>query len=311
MGVGHGLARAAPVAQADGGQYDEARVQHRGDQQILVDVLADVDHVSAARAELAPLVGEELARDDVVRQFEVAAGRVARPFADPISWSRGLVDAKNDNKKLRAENEALRRQLILDEGALQENVELRKALNYIGPPSVADFNRIDTSVVANPQSALDESIVIGAGSSDGVQLNSVVVEPLGGPDGTGALVGTVNRVTSHASRVTLLTDSESAVTATDLTSPQVIGAVRRGGGSSDVLILDRVPKRPVVRVGDTIITAGSLGTGPLKSKFPRGIPIGTVSSESSADTSLFQSIQLKPFVDFSSIQSVVVLVPKR
>jgi rod shape-determining protein MreC len=257
------------------------------------------------------LDGVQGAGATVLRPCEVAADRVARPFADTISWFRGLVDAKNDNKKLRAENEALRRQLILDEGALQENVELRKALNYIGPPSVADFNRIDTSVVANPQSALDESIVIGAGSSDGVQLNSVVVEPLGGPDGTGALVGTVNRVTSHASRVTLLTDSESAVTATDLTSPQVIGAVRRGGGSSDVLILDRVPKRPVVRVGDTIITAGSLGTGPLKSKFPRGIPIGTVSSESSADTSLFQSIQLKPFVDFSSIQSVVVLVPKR
>jgi rod shape-determining protein MreC len=257
------------------------------------------------------LDGVQGAGATVLRPFEVAADRVARPFADTISWFRGLVDAKNDNKKLRAENEALRRQLILDEGALQENVELRKALNYIGPPSVADFNRIDTSVVANPQSALDESIVIGAGSSDGVQLNSVVVEPLGGPDGPGARVGTGNRVTSHASRVTLLTDSESAVTATDLTSPQVIGAVRRGGGSSDVLILDRVPKRPVVRVGDTIITAGSLGTGPLKSKFPRGIPIGTVSSESSADTSLFQSIQLKPFVDFSSIQSVVVLVPKR
>ena len=132
-----------------------------------------------------------------------------------------------------------------------------------------------------------------------------------GPDGTGALVGTVTRVTSHASRVTLLTDSESAVTATDVTNPQVIGAVRRGGGSSDVLILDRVPKRPYVRIGDTIVTAGSLGAGPLKSKFPRGIPIGTVSSRSSTDANLFQNIQLKPLVDFSSIQSVVVLVPKK
>ena len=53
------------------------------------------------------------------------------------------------------------------------------------------------------------------------------------------------------------------------------------------------------------------GAGPLKSKFPRGIPIGTVSSESSTDASLFQNIQLKPLVDFSSIQTVVVLVPKK
>ena len=246
----------------------------------------------------------------VLRPFEVAADRIARPFADTIGWFRGLVDAKNENKKLRAQNEALRRQLILDEGAIQENVQLRNALNYKGPPSIADFDKVHASVLSNSQGVLDESIVISAGKSDGVQPGSVVVEPIGGPDGTGALVGTVDRVTSHASRVTLLTDSESAVTATDVTNPQVIGAVRRGGGSSDVLILDRVPKKPFVRVGDTIVTAGSLGTGPLKSKFPRGVPIGTVSSKSSTDANLFQSIQLKPLVDFSSIQTVVVLVPK-
>jgi rod shape-determining protein MreC len=247
----------------------------------------------------------------VLRPFEVAADRIARPFADTIGWFRGLVDAKHDNEKLRAQNEALRRQLILDEGAIHQNVELKKALDYKGPPSIADFDRIDTSVVANPQGALEESVVIGAGSADGVLLGSVVVEPMGGPDGSGALVGTVDRVTRNESRVTLLTDSESAVTATDVTNPQVIGAVRRGGGSSDVLVLDRVAKSPYVRVGDTIVTAGSLGAGPLKSKFPRGIPIGTVSSQSSTDASLFQNIQLKPLVDFSSIQSVVVLVPKK
>ena len=247
----------------------------------------------------------------VLRPFEVAADRIARPFADTIGWFRGLVDAKNENKKLRAQNEALRRELILNEGALQENVELRKSLNYKGPPSIADFDKVHTSVVANSQGALDESVVIGAGKADGVQVGSVVIEPLGGSDGSGALVGTVDRATTHESRVTLLTDSESAVTATDVTNPSVIGAVRRGGGSSDVLILDRVQKRPVVRVGDTIVTAGSLGAGPLKSKFPRGIPIGTVWSKSSNDTTLFQNIQLKPLVDFSSIQSVVVLVPRQ
>ena len=36
-----------------------------------------------------------------------------------------------------------------------------------------------------------------------------------------------------------------------------------------------------------------------------------MSSQSSTDANLFQNIQLKPLVDFSSIQSVVVLVPKK
>jgi rod shape-determining protein MreC len=246
----------------------------------------------------------------VLRPFEVAADRVVRPFADTIGWFRGLVDAKNENKKLRQENQALRNQLILDESAVQQNVELQKALDYHGPPSVADYDQVRAAVLANPLSVLDQSVTIAVGSSAGVVNGSVVVEPVGGPDGIGALVGTVTKVAKHVARVTLLTDAESAVTSTDLTNPRVVGVVRRGGGSSDVLILDRVPKQPYVRIGDTIITAGTIGQGALQSKFPRGVPIGTVSSQSNTDTNLFQNIQVKPLVDFSSIRSVVVLVPK-
>jgi rod shape-determining protein MreC len=247
----------------------------------------------------------------VLRPFEVAADRVSRPFADTIGWFRGLVDAKSENKRLRAQVAELQGQLILDEGAVQENVQLRKALDYHGPPSVADFRRVNAAVLANPQSAIDQSVTISAGTSQGVVPGSVVVEPTGGPNGIGALVGTVDRATSDVARVTLLTDAESAVTATDLTNTRVVGAVRRGSGSSDVLILDRVPKQAFVRVHDTIITAGTLGQGPLKSKFPRGIPIGTVAFQSLSDASLFQNIQVKPLVDFSSIRSVVVLVPRK
>ena len=245
----------------------------------------------------------------VLRPFEIAADRVTRPFADTIGWFRGLVDAKGENKKLRAQVADLQSRLILDEGAIQENVQLRKALDYHGPPSVTGFERVDAAVLAHPQSAIDQSVTISVGTSQGVVAGSVVVEPTGGSDRIGALVGTVDRAFSNVARVTLLTDTESAVTATDLTNTRVGGAVRRGSGSGDTLILDRVPKPAVVHAGDTIITAGTLGQGPLRSKFPRGIPIGTVSFHSLSDASLFQNIQVKPLVDFSSIRSVVVLVP--
>jgi rod shape-determining protein MreC len=246
----------------------------------------------------------------VLQPFEVAADRVTRPFRDTVGWFRGLVDAKNDNKRLRAENEALRQQHIIDESAIQQNVELQKELHYSGPPSTADFDRVDAAVLANPQGVLDQSVTIAAGRNRGIVAGSVVVEPTGDPNGTGALVGTVDRVLSDSARVMLVTDSQSGVTAMDLTDPKVVGTVRRGGGSGDVLILDRVPKEPPVHVGDTIITAGNLGAGPLRSKFPRGIAIGSVSSQSVNDANLFQNIQVKPLVDFTSIESVIVLVPK-
>jgi rod shape-determining protein MreC len=247
----------------------------------------------------------------VLRPFEVAADRVTRPFRDSVSWFHGLIDARNDNKKLTAQVADLRRRLILDEGALQQNVELQKALDYRGPRTVADFRQVHAEVLANPQSAIDESVTIWAGAKDGITRGSVVVEPTGGPDASGALIGTVARVADNVSRVTLITDSDSAVTATDLTHPDVVGSVKRGSGSSDQLVLDLVPKQYVVHEGDTIITAGTLaGSADFPSKFPRGIPIGTVTSQSNSEADLYQSIQLKPLVDLGSIRSVVVLVPK-
>jgi rod shape-determining protein MreC len=246
-----------------------------------------------------------------LRPFEVAANRVARPFRDTVGWFHGLIRAKNEDTKLRAEIAVYQQQQIHDEGAVQQNVQLQEALNYHGPPSVADFRKVYAAVLANPQNAIQETVTIHAGSGDGVQVGDVVVEPTGSPDGTGALIGTVDHVTHSVSRVMLLTDDDSAVTATDLTNSSVIGSVRPGGGNGNSLILDRVPLKPAVQDGDTIITAGSLGDGPLKSMYPRGIPIGTVTSHSNSDADLFQNILVQPLVDLSSIQSVIVLTPSK
>jgi rod shape-determining protein MreC len=240
----------------------------------------------------------------ILQPFEVAADRVTRPFRDAVGWTRGLIDAKSENERLRAQNANLRQQLIIDESALQENVQLRDQLHYRGPPSVQDFAKVHAVVNTNPQNA-DESVTIGAGIDDGVRAGSVVVAPRGG------LVGVVDRAFAHVARVTLLTDSQSAVTAVDLTSPTAVGIIQPGGGGSNVLVLDLVAQSKVVDVGDTIITAGTLPQGKLPSIFPRGIQIGTVKSAKNNDVNPYKNIQVKPFVDFSSLQSVIVLVPKK
>ncbi|MDX6450279.1 MAG: rod shape-determining protein MreC [Gaiellaceae bacterium] len=241
----------------------------------------------------------------VLRPFEVAADRVSRPFRDAVSWGRGLVDAKSENKRLRTQVQTLREQLSLDEGAVQENVQLRAALNYKALPTIQDFRRVNASVSVNPQNAIDQSVAITAGTNDGVKSGDVVIDPV-----TGGLVGIVDRAFSSVARVTLLTDSQSAVTSVDLTTPTAVGVIQPGGGGSDALVLDLVSKSKVVNVGDTVITAGSLGKSALPSMFPRGIRVGTVTSQSSNDVNPYKNIQVKPFVDFSSLQSVIVLVPK-
>jgi rod shape-determining protein MreC len=241
----------------------------------------------------------------ILRPFEVAADRVSRPFRDAVSWGRGLVHAKSENERLRSQIQTLQEQLSLDEGAVQQNVRLKAALDYKGLPSIADFRRVNAAVSVNPQGAIDQSVVITAGTRNGVHAGDVVIDPV-----TGGLAGTVDRAFSSVSSVTLLTDPQSAATAVDLMSPTAVGIIQPGGAGTDGLAFNLVPKARVIRVGDTIITAGSLGRTTLPSMFPRGIRVGTVTSHKNSDVNPFKNIQVKPFVDFSSLQSVIVLVKK-
>jgi rod shape-determining protein MreC len=238
-----------------------------------------------------------------LRPFEVASERVARPFRDAYNWFHGLTTARDEAEALRAENERLRQEAIQNQLAANETRRLKALLRYVqGPTFPADYTGLATAVISRPSQAFARSIVVAVGSADGVRLNAPVVTADG-------LVGLVTRVGSSSSRVRLLTDEESAVSAVDLRT-SAAGIVRHGRGSGSTLVLDRVPKELKVRVGDTIVTAGTRA-GTLSSLYPRGIPLGEVTSVGQADTDLYKQVQVKPFADFSSLDSVLVLVRKR
>ena len=95
-------------------------------------------------------------------------------------------------------------------------------------------------MIAQPSRAFDQTIVVAAGTDDGVTVDAPVVTADG-------LVGTVTRVTANASRVRLLTDESSAVSAVDLRTGA--SGIVEHGQSGDSLVLSRVSKKEVVRAG--------------------------------------------------------------
>jgi cell shape-determining protein MreC len=98
------------------------------------------------------------------------------------------------------------------------------------------------------------------------------------------------------------------VTARDAAT-NTLGVLEIGEGPDRPFELNRVSKERVVREGDTIVTAGRR-FGRLGSMFPRNIPIGSVKHVGQTDIENFQQIQVDPFADFSSLDTLVVLVPK-
>ena len=240
----------------------------------------------------------------VLRPFEIGAERVSRPFRDAYGYFAGLVHAKSEAARLRRQNAALLAERIDYNTLLQENQDLRRIVHYRARPSFPHgYRAVSTEVTAQPPSAFDQQIVIGAGTSSGVTKLSPVVDPLG------RLVGTVTLVFSHTARVTLISDETSAVSAIDFQSPKATGILKNSRGEGQTLVLDGVSKDQLVKVGDLITTAG-WRKGRLESLYPKGVPIGRVSSAGNYDTDLFKRVQVKPLADLSGLQSVAVLVQK-
>jgi rod shape-determining protein MreC len=248
------------------------------------------------------LSGVQSAGATALRPFAVAVERVSQPFRDAYNWIDSLFGARSDAERLRREVEDLRQRAIQNEFAIQENAYLRRLLEYRdGPRFPRDFRGLAAEVIARPAGAFTQAVVIAVGSRDGVRVNDPVVTPDG-------LVGLVTRVTPRTARVQLLTDQQLAVPAVDLRT-SAPGVVRHARGTRETLVLDRVRKEERVRVGDELVTAGWRASE-FSSLYPKGVPIGEVTSVGQTDTDLYQQVQVDPYVDFGGLDAVLVLVPQ-
>ena len=236
----------------------------------------------------------------VLRPFEIAAERVARPFRDAYGYFAGLVDAKSENAKLRSEVDRLRQQANLNASAASQNVELKRLLNFKEGPSFPNgFAPVATRIIARYPSAFGQVVTIDAGKTSGIARDDPVV-------GDEGLVGAVTKVMHNTAQVTLLTDETSAVSAVDAKT-RASGIVKQGAAG---LEFNNVGKDQRVDSGDLLVTAG-WKYGTLSSIYPPGIGIGRVTFVGQTEVDLYKRVQLEPFVDFDSLSAVLVLIPKR
>lgn len=255
--------------------------------------------VSVRETDRGALHSVQNSAGSVLRPFQVGAERVAQPFRDVYGWFHGLVSAKSENKKLHAELDRLRQQSIANANAATDVEQLKRMLRYEdGPGFPQDYRPVNARVIGVPTGPFQQRVVIAAGSQSGITVHTPIVSI------DGDLVGQVTRVASGTALVTLITDPDSAVSALDETS-RAIGLLQHGPGST--LGLGRVTKDLVVNRGDVIVTAGTQNAR-YPDLYPKGIPIGRVSGVSQTNIDFYKQIQVEPYVDFSSLDSLVALV---
>jgi rod shape-determining protein MreC len=248
-----------------------------------------------------PLHGVQSAGATVLRPFEIAAERVARPFRDVYGYFSDLIHVKKENARLRAQVNTLRQQALLGESARAQNTQLRQQLNFMDSPLFPrDYTAVNTRIIGW-RNEFDERVVIAAGRDQGIRQETPVVTSDG-------LVGSVTQVTGGSALVTLLTDESSAVQVRDRESG-AFGVLQHGQGEGS-LIVDGVTKDKRVSEGDVIVTAGTRSKQ-YPSLFPADIQVGYVVSVGQSDTALYKQIQIQPFVDFSSLDAVTALITKK
>jgi len=247
------------------------------------------------------LHGVQGAGATVLRPFEVAAERVARPFRDVYGYFSELVHVKRQNAELKEQVNRLRQEALQGESAREQNERLRELLRFVDSPLYPkDYSPVNTRIIGW-RDEFDQQVVIAAGEDQGIRVETPIVTSDG-------LVGSVTQVAGSAALVTLLTDENSAVQARDQTNGP-FGLVRHGQGEGS-LIVDRVTKDKNVEKGDIIVTAGTRSNR-YPSLFPPGIPIGVVTSVGQSDTAPYKQIQIDPFVDFSSLDAVTALITRK
>jgi rod shape-determining protein MreC len=115
------------------------------------------------------------------------------------------------------------------------------------------------------------------------------------------LVGRVTSVGIHWSKVLLIIDPSSSVSAV-VQSTRATGVVRGvTGDPNGSLVMKYVPQGEAIKVGDVILTSG------LGGNFPKRLVIGEVIKVYKQDIELFQEAVIKPSVDFTRLEFVMVL----
>lgn len=177
-------------------------------------------------------------------------------------WRKDTFVSQSD---LKAENEALKTELLIHQRKLQqlaslaaENVRLRQLLN--ASQMLQDTVLIAELIGVSPN-PLSHKVIINRGTKDGAFKGQPVLDAFG-------LMGQVTEVSENASTVLLISDSTHAIPVQ--VNRNGVRAIAEGTGDLNSLSLRHVSANTDIRAGDLLVSSG------LGDRFPVGYPVAEV-----------------------------------
>ncbi|MCF8054079.1 MAG: rod shape-determining protein MreC [Deltaproteobacteria bacterium] len=205
-------------------------------------------------------------------------------------WERYifLVGLTAENERLQRENSEFKNQIVL---AREKEKELQRLQRLLALKELRGREYTGARVIARTITPTARTITIDKGIKAGVDNGMPVISVEG-------LVGRVIETSWHSSQVLLITDFRSNVDVV-LQDSRTTGVVQ--GISPQKCRIKYVSLEDSVIEGELVLSSG------LDRVFPKGLVLGSVATVERQDSALSLRVVLRPAVDFSKLEEIIVL----
>ena len=230
------------------------------------------------------------ATSSIVSPMQAAVAKVFRPIGSFFQGLSNVGSLQSRNRELQAQVERLKAESGSFANLERQFETLQGLLNFKSRLNLT--KTVGANVVGANISNFEWTITLDRGTHDGVAVDQTVVTADG-------LVGHVTEAFSGTCIVQLIIDPRSAVGGRLATTGETGLVV---GERNLDMQMELVPPDAEVPAGEQVVTSGYQG-----GLYPPGIPIGEVSHVYTDPASLTKVIQVRPSVDFSSLEFVLIV----
>ena len=223
---------------------------------------------------------------------------LSKPFhllTDVKSDLEHLVNTYHENEELKATLNEIDSASNEVSDLKEENAQLREMLDMKN--SINSNVKLSADFIARTPASWSNELTVNVGSENKVASTMLVV-------GNGGLIGSVDQVNEHSSRISLLTNkknSENISVRIQSGSKTIYGIIVGYSEKKSAFIVSQLDTSDEIKEGSKVVTSG-LGSYPVAN-----ISVGKVSSVASSSDYLTKEVYIKPSADFSDIR-VVTLV---
>lgn len=223
-----------------------------------------------------------------LQEFFVVASRNTKGIS---GYFKDINELRNENEKLAESVATLTADKLKLEKILADSELIQNELEFI---TDFEYATVTGKIIGRSSDEYLQLVILNKGDADGIRVGYPVVT-------AGSIIGKVIDTNSRVSKILLLNDNQSEISAVIQNNDRSPGIV--GGQFGIALTMSLIPQTHSIEPGQTVITSG------LEELIPKDLIIGSTDEITKREGELFQESTIEPLVDYSALSIVTVILP--